>query len=152
MVCTVCGHSNSEHKSVTSALFYCSNCKVLEEGVTVEVRLSAKSARPVAPYDIVLTLLTSDGRPAPVRRIGPPTSGDPAAGGTYMMPAGIYRAVWSIRRKPTESEQRASPLEAIRDPETFSVESGQAAVIEATFSDAEIAAAIQRVDQRMLTR
>ena len=43
MVCTVCGHANSEHKSVTSALFYCSNCKVLEEGVTFTVEAAGNS-------------------------------------------------------------------------------------------------------------
>jgi hypothetical protein len=33
MVCTSCGHSNDAHQYVTSSLFYCSECKVLESHV-----------------------------------------------------------------------------------------------------------------------
>jgi hypothetical protein len=33
MVCSTCGHSNDAHQYVTSSLFYCSECKVLESHV-----------------------------------------------------------------------------------------------------------------------
>lgn len=33
MVCTTCGHPNDAHQYVTSALFYCEQCKVLESHI-----------------------------------------------------------------------------------------------------------------------
>jgi hypothetical protein len=33
MACTTCGHPNDSHQYVTSSLFYCSECKVLESHV-----------------------------------------------------------------------------------------------------------------------
>jgi hypothetical protein len=33
MVCTICGHPNDAHQYVTSSMFYCDQCKVLESHV-----------------------------------------------------------------------------------------------------------------------
>jgi hypothetical protein len=33
MACTLCGHSNDAHQYVTSSLFYCDQCKVLESHI-----------------------------------------------------------------------------------------------------------------------
>ena len=43
MVCDACGHSNSEHKSVTSGMFYCSNCNVVEQNVSFTVDAASSS-------------------------------------------------------------------------------------------------------------
>jgi hypothetical protein len=37
MACKLCGHSNSDHKSVTSGMFYCSTCNIVEQGVSFSV-------------------------------------------------------------------------------------------------------------------
>ena len=37
MVCNTCGHSNGNHKSVSSAMFYCSTCNIVEQGVSFSV-------------------------------------------------------------------------------------------------------------------
>lgn len=49
MVCKVCGHSNSEHKSVTSGMFYCNNCSVVEQGVSFSVDAGAGSGNDSDP-------------------------------------------------------------------------------------------------------
>jgi hypothetical protein len=51
MACTVCGHSNDDHQYVTSSLFYCKQCKVLESHVAFspeDAKNPSKSEEPVA--------------------------------------------------------------------------------------------------------
>jgi hypothetical protein len=33
MACTLCGHANDAHQYVSSSLFYCDECKVLESHI-----------------------------------------------------------------------------------------------------------------------
>ncbi len=49
MVCNVCGHSNSEHKSVSSGFFYCSNCNTIESNVSFTVDPAASSGNNLDP-------------------------------------------------------------------------------------------------------
>jgi len=49
MVCRVCGHSNSEHKSVSSGMFYCSNCNVVEQGVSFSIDADATPGNHIDP-------------------------------------------------------------------------------------------------------
>ncbi|HEX2014693.1 MAG TPA: hypothetical protein VLA68_05655, partial [Nitrososphaera sp.] len=57
MVCDSCGHPNSEHKSVTFSMFYCSSCKKIESSVSFSVDPAGNSSDTIDPSksDDVLT-------------------------------------------------------------------------------------------------
>lgn len=54
MVCTICGHHNDAHQYVTSSLFYCSECKVLESHVAFSPDETA--ANPSKSEDVMTEL------------------------------------------------------------------------------------------------
>lgn len=34
MVCDSCGHLNDEHKAISSSMFYCGQCKIVESSIS----------------------------------------------------------------------------------------------------------------------
>jgi hypothetical protein len=57
MVCDSCGHANSEHKSLTFSMFYCSSCKKIESDISFSVDVASDSNNTIDPSksDDVLT-------------------------------------------------------------------------------------------------
>jgi hypothetical protein len=55
MACNSCGHPNESHQYVTSALFYCDQCKVLEE----HVAFSEEGNNPSKSKDVMTDLYNS---------------------------------------------------------------------------------------------
>jgi hypothetical protein len=45
MACNACGHPNDAHQYVTSSLFYCSECKILESHVAFSEETGANPSK-----------------------------------------------------------------------------------------------------------
>lgn len=59
MVCDICGHLNSEHKSVTFSMFYCNQCKMIESSVSFSVDGAGNGSDPSKSEDVLTDMYKS---------------------------------------------------------------------------------------------